>query len=201
MKNKIIAFAVSTALLLASLSLFAFATGAPLSVSSGVFTLETTAENLEFTMADAGLAEVTTNYFDTAFDSNGCDASYYGAYRASLSDADGLALPFTSEMKVRISLGEEYAEKEIFVFYITDALTASEKVDAVSNAASITISGEDFAAMSNNIIVVMTSTKSAPAEPASPIVPAVICASVALVAIVASVMVVKNKNGKNSIVD
>ena len=193
MKNKIIAFAVSTALLLASLSLFAFATGAPLSVSSGVFTLETTAENLEFTMADAGLAEVTTNYFDTAFDSDGCDAS--------LSDADGLALPFTSEMKVLISLGEEYAEKEIFVFYITDAGTASEKVDAVSNAASITISGEDFAAMSNNIIVVMTSTKSAPAEPASPIVPAVICASVALVAIVASVMVVKNKNGKNSIVD
>lgn len=200
MKNKITAIIICAALLLSCLTLGVFATGAPLTLTSGIFTLETAAENAEFSMADAGLVEITTEHFDKCFDSGKYDASYYGAYRASLL-VDGISAAFTEAMDVTITLGEEYAEKEIFVFYITDAGTASPKVNAVQNGASLTVDGKDFAAMSGNIIVVMTSNQSINAEPASPVIPAVICAAVALVAIVASVLVVKKKSTSGSIVE
>ncbi|MBQ9746602.1 MAG: hypothetical protein IJW21_07235 [Clostridia bacterium] len=200
MKNKITALIICAAMLFAILTLGVCATGAPLSLTSGIFTIINTTENTEFSMADAELSQVTTDYFDTSFDSGKYDATYYGAYRASLL-VDGIAAAFTGNMDVTLTLGDEYAEKEIFVFYITNEGTASPKVEAVQEGASLTISGEDFAAMSGNIIVVMTSNQSVNAEPASPIVPAVICAAVALVAIVASVIVVKKKNTGSSIIE
>lgn len=198
MKNKITAIIISAALLLASLTLAVFADGATL--SSDVFTLKNVAENTTFTMAKEELKDESLLFIDDMFDTKFYNASLYGAYTASLVDADGLAVGFTEEMDVTVNIGDEYFDTEIFVFSIDKVSgVASPVVNATRDGANLTISGKDFAAMSDDIIVVMTSNKSLMTGPEYTIIPAAVCAGVALVAIIVSVVVVKKKAGRETI--
>ena len=198
MKNKIISIAICAALLL---SCFAMCISADdkTSYGSGIFTLSATSENMTFTMTDAGLSQITVDYFNTAFDNGDYDATFYGAFKASLS-VDGADTTFTSDMSVTAKLGDAYANNEIFIFYITDSSTASDCVTLARNAGNATINGSDFETMSNNIIVIMTSNQPLAANTASPVIPACICAGIALVAIAVTIIFVKRKNGTDSII-
>lgn len=198
MKNKIISIAICAALLFSCFAVCAFAAGG-VSNSSGIFTLTSAQENLSFNVTDAELSQVTVDYFNTAFDNGDYDATFYGAFRASLS-VDGADTAFTNDMNVTAKLGDAYANNEIFVFYITDSSTASDCLDLARDAGNVTIKGADFEAMSDNIIVIMTSNQPFAANKVSPVVPSCICAGVALVAIAVTVVLVKRKNDTDNII-
>lgn len=193
MKNRIITYIISALLIFTC-----FATNSFAEDKSSIFTVENT-DGYKTEFIAEPLEEVTVNFFNECFDKGSYNAEFYGAYRASITEND-IPVAFTDNMNVTINLGEEYAEKEIFVFYITNG-TVSEFVDGVREGSSFTISGKDFSAISNNIIVVMTSNKNAMTGIGYTVIPAVICAGVALVAIVGSVFVIKNKSKHENIIN
>ena len=199
MKNKIIALIISAVLLLASLAVCVSAT-------EGItFSITGAPENSTFEMVEITLSDAAKNDINERFDAFAGDASFYGAYKPSLKDSEGLSFYFTEEMDVTISIGEEFTDTEIFLFYIhtigaDGSGTPSAEIKCVRNGSDFTVSGEDFKAMTanpDNIVVVMTRAIS----PMHTIVPAVICASVALIAIIASVVVVKKKASRDNITD
>jgi len=195
MKNKIIALLLSAALLLAGLATCVSATGEKL--TSDIFSTVSTAENMSFEMTEYALVDEAKEYINTMFDKFANNASFYGAYKASLK-VDNEDVPFTENMDVTVNIGEEYSETEIFVFAINESSgVATGKISCVRKGANFTISGEDFSAISGDIIVIMTGVT----EPIYTIVPAAICAGVALIAIIASVLVVKKKSSKETITD
>lgn len=198
MKNKIIALLLSATLLFMCL-----ATGASaVSLTSEVFTLNTTNENLTFEMKKYDLPEESENHINGMFDKTLYDATIYGAYKASLTDADGLSVAFTDSMDVAVNIGEDLYDTEIFVFSINESTgVASTVIECERNGANLIIKGKDFAAMSGDIIVVMTSNKSLMTGPEYTIIPAIICAGVAVIAITVSVLVVKKKSSKETITD
>ncbi len=198
MKNKIIAFLLSATLLLASL---AIGVGAA-ELKSEVFTL-TTDENVTFEMKKYDLPEESEKHINDMFDKLLYDATVYGAYTASLTDADGLSVAFTNEnMDVAVNIGEDLYDTEIFVFSINENTgIASPVVKSERNGANLIIKAEDFAPISGNIIVVMTSNKSLMTGPEYTVIPAIICAGVAVIAITVSVLVVKKKSSKETITD
>lgn len=201
MKNKIISIAICAALLLSCFAMCVCAEGGS-TYSSGIFTLTTPAantENVTFTMTDAGLSQITVDYFNTAFDNGDYDATFYGAFRASLS-VDGADTAFTNDMSVTAKLGDAYANNEIFIFYITDSSTASDCVSLTRSAGNAAINGADFEAMSDNIIVVMTSNQPLAVNTVSPLVPTCICVGVAIVAIAVTVILVKRKNATDGMI-
>jgi hypothetical protein len=175
-------------------------TSYPSSVGGNTFNLNTTSESaILFEMTDANLEDITIDYFnEIAFDTNKYDATFYGAYRASLT-VDGEAGDFTEEMTVSFGMNENCVNKEIFVFYVTPEITISEKVSITREGTLITISGEDFEKMADRIIVVMTGEEIAPST--SPAIPALICVGVALIAIAVSIIVIKRKKDNAGIVE
>ncbi len=200
--KKIICILLSALLLCTSFAISAFAaTSYSSTVGGNTFKLNTTSESeIVFEMTDANLEDITIDYFNKiAFDTNRYDATYYGAYRASLT-VDGQAdAAFSEEMSVSFGMNENCADKEIFVFYVTPEITISEKVPFTREGTTITISGDDFEKMADRIIVVMTGEEIAPST--SPIIPAAICVGVAIVAIVISIIVVKRKKANAGIVE
>lgn len=196
MKNKIIAFALSAVLLFAALAVGAAAAG------KDTFTLSNMPEGATFEMTEYPLKDISREYIEEMFDGVFYDASLYGAYKASLSDADGLDVAFTESMALTINIGEGQADTEVFVFCVDEGTgNAYAPVPAERNGADLVISGKDFAAISGDIIVVMTSNKSLMTGPEYIWVPAAICAGVAVIAITVSVLVVKKKSSKQTITD
>ncbi|MBQ8404035.1 MAG: hypothetical protein IJX55_06380 [Clostridia bacterium] len=199
--KKIICILLSALLLCTGFAMSAFAvTAYPSTVGGNTFKLNTNSESaIIFEMTDANLEDITIDYFNKiAFDTNKYDATYYGAYRASLT-VDGEAGDFTEEMTVSFGMNENCADKEIFVFYVTPEITISEKVPFTREGTTITIKGEDFEKMADRIIVVMTGEKIAPST--SPLIPAAICVGVALIAIAISIIVVKRKKANAGIIE
>ncbi|MBQ7291047.1 MAG: hypothetical protein IJW76_04900 [Clostridia bacterium] len=199
--KKIICVFLSALLICTSFAISTFAlTTYPSAVGGNTFKLNTDSESdIVFEMTDANLEDITIDYFNKiAFDTNKYDATYYGAYRASLT-VDGEAGDFTDEMTISFGMNENCADKEIFVFYVTPEITISEKVPFTREGTTITINGNDFEKMADRIIVVMTGEEIAP--PASPLIPALICVCVALVAIAVSIIVVKKKKANAGIVE
>jgi hypothetical protein len=194
MKNKITSLLLSAVLLLAFLALGVSATEA------NVIKLANTPEGAVFEITEYALKEESKAYIDEMFDGVIYDASVYGAYKASLTDADGLGIAFTEDMNVIVNIGDDRYNTEIFVFSIDETTgVASAIVASERDGADLIIKGEDFATISGDIIVVMTSNKNLMAGPEYTIVPAVICACVAVVAVVVSVLVVKKKLSKEVI--
>ena len=199
--KKIICILLSALLLCTGFAMSAFAvTSYPSSVGGNTFNLNTTSEStILFEMTDANLEDITIDYFnEIAFDTNKYDATFYGAYRASLT-IDGEAGDFTEEMTVSFGMNENCVNKEIFVFYVTPEITISEKVSITREGTLITINGEDFEKMADRIIVVMTGEEIAPST--SPAIPALICVGVALIAIAVSIIVIKRKKDNAGIVE
>lgn len=199
--KKIICILLSALLLCTGFAMSVFAvTSYPSSVGGNTFNLNTTSESaILFEMTDANLEDITIDYFnEIAFDTNKYDATFYGAYRASLT-VDGEAGDFTEEMTVSFGMNENCVNKEIFVFYVTPEITISEKVSITREGTLITISGEDFEKMADRIIVVMTGEEIAPST--SPAIPALICVGVALIAIAVSIIVIKRKKDNAGIVE
>jgi hypothetical protein len=195
MKNKIIALIISATLLLASLTVGVFAAGETL--KSGVFSLNGASEGTYFAMSRVELPSESVEFIETMFDKFAYDANLYGAYKASLTK-DGDAVSFTDDMSVTITLASSYDESEIFLFNINEGNGASSaRIDGTREGNKLTISGKDFASLSDGIIVVMTASTA----PEYTIVPAVICAGIALVSIIVSVVVVRKKDSKESITD
>lgn len=201
MKNKIIVLIISAALLLACLPLAVFAEGETL--YSDPFKITSPQENTTFRMREIDLSEISNTpekskkYINEMFDTLGYDASFYGAYKASLF-IDNNEVPFTDDIDVTINIGDEYTETDVFIFSI-DPRTgiASAKAPCEKDGTNFTVSGEDFADMSDDIIIVMTGVTASKYT----VIPAVICASVALIAIIASVMLVKRKASKETITE
>jgi hypothetical protein len=195
MKNKIIVFMLSAMILLASL---AIGVGAA-NLKSDVFTL-TADETLIFEMKKCELPTESADYINSMFDKTFYDATIYGAYNASLSDADGLAVAFTNGMDVSINIGEDLYDTEVFVFAIDkNSGKASPVLKSERDGANLIIKGEDFAPISDDIIVVMTSNQSLMTGPEYTYIPAAVCAGVAVIAITVSVLVVKKKSSKETI--
>ncbi len=166
-------------------------------VGETTFTLSTDAESdFVFEMTDAELPDVSIANLNARFDTLSYDAEYYGAYRASLT-VDGEKADFTSGMDVSFDVGEEFAGKEIFIFFVTPDCRPSEQVPCTPEGNTITIKGEDFEQMADRIIVVMAREEIA----FSPLVPALVCACVALVAIAVTIIVVQRKKNADSIVE
>lgn len=198
MKSKIIALLLSAALIFTCLTVGTYAA----ELKSEVFTLTTTEENLTFEMKKYDLPDESRNFINTMFDKTLYDATVYDAYKASLSDADGLAVAFTEDMDVTINIGDSYFDTEIFVFAVNEnSGIASGILAATRNGADLTIEGEAFKPVSGDIIVVMTSNKSLMTGPEYTLIPAIICAGVAVIAITVSVLVVKKKSSKETITD
>jgi len=196
MKNKI------TALVLCAVLLFAFLALGVAATENNTFTLSNTPEGAAFEMAKYPLKEISKNYIDDMFDGVFYDASLYGAYKATLTDADGLPLAFTEDMVLTINIGEDRYDTEVFVFSVDEGTgNASLVVSSERDGADLVISGKEFAAMSDDIIVVMTSNKSLMTGPEYTWIPAVVCACVAVIAITVSVLVVKKKSSKETITD
>ena len=196
MKNKIIALVLCSVLLFASLAIGTAAT------EKDIFTLSNMPEGATFEMIEYPLKDISSEYIEEMFDGVFYDASLYGAYKASLSDADGLAIAFTESMALTINIGEGQADTEVFVFHVKENTgDAYAAVPTKRNGADLVISGKDFAAISGDIIVVMTSNKSLMTGPEYTWVPAAICAGVAVIAITVSVLVVKKKSSKQTITD
>ena len=196
MKNKI------TALVLCAVLLFAFLALGVAATENDTFTLSNTPEGAAFEMAKYPLKEISKNYIDDMFDGVFYDASLYGAYKATLTDADGLPLAFTEDMALTINIGEDRYDTEVFVFSVDEGTgNASLVVSSERDGADLVISGKEFAAMSDDIIVVMTSNKSLMTGPEYTWIPAVVCACVAVIAITVSVLVVKKKSSKETITD
>ena len=194
MKNKITSLLLSAALLLAFLALGVSA------AEANVLKLANTPEGAVFEITEYVLKEESKAYIDEMFDGVIYDASVYGAYKTSLTDADGLGIAFTEDMKVIVNIGDDRYNTEIFVFSINETTGAASAIIASErDGADLIIKGEDFAAISGDIIVVMTSNKNLMAGPEYTIVPAVICACVAVVAVAVSVLVVKKKLSKEII--
>lgn len=196
MKNKI------TSILLSAVLLFAFLTLGVAAAEKDTFSLSNKPEGAAFEMTEYPLKDISSEYIETMFDGVFYDASLYGAYKAALTDADGLAIAFTDDMSLTINIGEDHYDTEVFVFSVDEGTgNASAIVAGERNGADLVISGKDFAAMSGDIIVVMTSNKSLMASPEYTWIPAVICAGVAVIAITVSVLVVKKKSSKATITD
>jgi hypothetical protein len=197
MKNKIIAFLLSATLILVCL-----ATGASAaSHTSEVFTL-TADEGLIFEMKKYDLPAESKDHINNMFDKTVYDATVFDAYKASLTDADGLSVAFTSDMDVAVNIGEDLFDTEIFVFSISEnSGIASAVLKSERDGANLIIKGEDFAPVSDDIIVVMTSNKSLMTGPEYTVIPAAVCAGVAVIAITVSVIVVKKKSSKETITD
>ena len=194
MKNKIIALILSAALLLACFTLGVSAAGEKL--TSGVFSTSSVQENTEFEMATCSLPDEAKEYINEMFDKFAYDASFYGAYKASLK-VDGVDAAFSGDMDVTINIGD-YPQTEIFIFAVNEGTgVPTARIDCVRDGSNFTVDGEAFSAVSGDIIVVMTGVTA----PIYTIVPAVICACVALIAIITSVLVVKKKSSKETITD
>jgi len=105
-------------------------------------------------------------------------------------------------MVLTINIGEDRYDTEVFVFSVDEGTgNASLVVSSERDGADLVISGKEFAAMSDDIIVVMTSNKSLMTGPEYTWIPAVVCACVAVIAITVSVLVVKKKSSKETITD
>ena len=165
-----------------------------------MFKISIAPEGAVFEATEYELKEESKAYIDEMFDGVFYDATFYGAYKASLTDAEGLGIAFTEDMSIIVNIGDELYNTEIFVFSINESTGAASAIVAATRVdADLIIAGDDFAAISGDIIVVMTSNKSLMVGPEYTIIPAVICAGVAVIAIVVSVLVVKKKSSKETI--
>ena len=201
MKNKIIVFMLSAMILLASLAIGVYAD----EVKSEVFTLTTsidkltfelttTKENSTFAVEKYNLLDDSKTYIDTMFDKTFYDAEVYGAYTVSPTDSADLSVTFT------IKLNDILYDTEVFVFAIDkNSGKATPVLKSERDGANLIIKGEDFAPVSDDIIVVMTSNQSLMTGPEYTYIPAAVCAGVAVIAITVSVLVVKKKSSKETI--
>lgn len=195
MKNKILALVISAFLLIAVLTANVFAAGETL--KSGIFSLTGASEGASFQMSALTLPDESVEYIETVFDKFAFEAEFVGAYTASLTVA-GEPASFTNDMTLTLTLGSQYNEAEVFLVGINAGNgSVSAKVDCVRNGSEVTVSGEKFAAISGDIIVVMASTTAQ----SYIVVPAAICAGVAVIAIIVSVVIVKKKASKEGITD
>ncbi len=201
--KKIICVLLSALLLCAGFATSVFAAATYTStVGEATFTLGAAPESeFVFAMTDANLEDITKDFFNKdAFDTKTYDATYYGAYRASLTSG-GENADFSADMTVSIALNESCTGKEVFLFYVTPEITISEKVYPFTREGNtVTIKGEDFEKMADRIIVVMIGEEIEPPA-TSPLIPALVCAAVALVAIAVTIIVVQRKKAADSIVE
>ncbi len=198
MKNKILALILSAVLLLASFTLSIYAS------EDDIFSISGANENVTLTIEKLSLSEETKKYInDKLFDGLFYDASIYDAYTASLKDGN-ISAEFTSDMSITITIGEEFYDTEVFVFGMipnpeTNTAKPTPIIEGKRDGANLIINGEDFAELSDTIIVVMTSNKPLMTGPEFTWIPAVVCGGVALLAIVISIVLVKKKNKRNVI--
>ncbi len=188
MRYKILAFLLSATLLFASLA-----------IGVGAAFILTNDKDVTLEMKKYELPEESINFINKMFDKTLYDATIYDAYKVSLTDANGVPVEFTAEMELSINIGEEFDNTEIFVFAVNENTgKASEIFPASRNGANLTIKGENFKPFSDDIIVIMTSTKNV-VMPTAVMITVAICTIIIIIVITICIIVKTRKKSSNFI--